>query len=122
MHPNESRHESRIPSLAPAAGRTRTSPPATRPAPVERLEDPVLFAATIDIQGVENGALDQPRVHVFFRDPATGQALGGTGSGDLNDGADVQAFLDTGSSGILLSQETAQGLGLDPATQGNDTI
>src|SRR3954467_2295524 len=96
---------------------------APRPlAPVERLGPRVLFTTVIDIQGVESASLDQPRVHVLVRDPATGQALGGTGSGDLDDGADVQAFLDTGSSGVLLSQETADGLGVEYASVGNTPV
>ena len=73
--------------------------------------------STFDIQGVQAASLDQPQIHALFRktptsDPlAASDGLGGTTF-------DVSAFLDTGTSATLLSQETAQGLGIQSAVSG----
>ena len=73
--------------------------------------------STFDIQGVQAAALDQPQTHTLFKlsptsDPlAASDGVGGTTF-------DVTAFLDTGTSATLLSQETAQGLGIASATSG----
>ncbi|HEX8913863.1 MAG TPA: SdrD B-like domain-containing protein [Humisphaera sp.] len=79
-------------------------------ASVEPLEVRSHFSTT-DITGVEAAAFDQPQVHALFRNSPTGNPLGGTGP---DDGYAIKAFLDTGASSVLLSQETAQALGLDP--------
>lgn len=63
-----------------------------------------------DISGVQYGALDTPRIHGIFRLTPTGDPISDTGGNGVYD---VQAYLDTGTSGILLSQETAQALGID---------
>ncbi|QOV88600.1 SdrD B-like domain-containing protein [Humisphaera borealis] len=79
---------------------------------IESLETRRLYS-TYDIVGVQAASMDQPQVHAIFRNSATGNPLGGTGP---NDGTAVKGFLDTGASGILLSQETADGLGIGHAT------
>src|SRR5437879_6192260 len=73
---------------------------------VARLEslEPRLLYSTYDIQGVQAAALDQPQVYAIFRNSPSGNPLGGTGP---DDGYAVKAFLDTGASGVLLSQEAA---------------
>jgi hypothetical protein len=67
------------------------------------------------IDGVQPAALDQPQIHMLLRRTSSGAPLSGA---DLfgNTSFDVQAFLDTGTSGMLLSQETAQTLGINSST------
>ena len=73
-----------------------------------------------DISGVLPAAADQPQTHVYLQ-PAVSNGAGGTTPGNIlevNDGYgdevyDIQGFLDTGTSGVLLSLETQEGLGVD---------
>ena len=81
--------------------------------PIQALEPRLLLSQTIDISGTQAAALDQPQIHVIFRDSPDGDPLGGDSP---DDGLDVAAFLDTGTSGSLLSQESASALGIDSAT------
>jgi hypothetical protein len=91
----------------------------------------------VDIQGVLPAAEDQPQTHVYLQ-TAVSDGHGGTMPGNIvevSDGLggevyDIQGFLDTGTSGVLLSLETQQGLNLqlengvtfnDVAVGGNDT-
>ncbi len=71
---------------------------------MEFLETRVLMTATFDVSGVQNAALDQPRVYALLRSSPDGAAL--------QDGF-FTPFLDTGTSGILLSQETTAGFGVN---------
>jgi hypothetical protein len=83
--------------------------------------EPRLVLSSFDISGVQAAALDQPQIHALFRTTANGtplQASDGFGGFSF----DVQAFLDTGTSGLLLSQETAQGLGIASSTFGGQTV
>jgi hypothetical protein len=83
--------------------------------------EPRFLLSTFDIAGVQPAALDQPQIHALFRRSANGtplQASNGLGGTSF----DVQAFLDTGTSGMLLSQETAQGLGINSSTFGGQTV
>lgn len=93
----------------------------------------------VDVEGVQPAALDQPRVNIVIRRDAKGKPLtvvggggaaadlakllgaGGAGGGDA-DTANIQAFLDTGASGVLLSATTSKALGLKHATSGNKPI
>lgn len=84
----------------------------------EALEPRRLYS-TYDILGVQSASLDQPQIHSIFRASPTGNPFGGTSA---TTGYDVKAFLDTGASGILLSQETADALGLTRATSGGQNI
>lgn len=86
-----------------------------------------------DIEGVLPASLDQPRIYVAISTEAKGKPLVAKGGGgdlaDLLGGAlgskdagkeptetfAVEAFLDTGASGIMLSQSTAEALGITPA-------
>ena len=73
--------------------------------------------STFDIQGIQAAALDQPQTHALFRLTPTSNPLAASdGLGGIT--FDVTAFLDTGTSATLLSQETAQGLGIQSATVG----
>jgi hypothetical protein len=61
-----------------------------------------------DIEGVQPAALDQPRINLIMRRQAGGPVLMVAGQAGFN----VEAFLDTGASGIMLSPHTAQQLGI----------
>jgi hypothetical protein len=83
---------------------------------------PLCIAANEAIEGVQAAALDQPRIYVCFRRSANGailstkaepkhkDMLGDDVSGDPQMGA--EAFLDTGASGMMLSADTVQKLGI----------
>ncbi len=67
-----------------------------------------------DIAGVQPAALDQPRVNMQLRREPNGKPLAtDTGEGEV---MNIQAFLDTGASGVLLSGSTAIALGVKPIT------
>jgi hypothetical protein len=74
---------------------------------------PMLFApvATLatDIHGVQPAALDQPRVNAILMPGGGGDPLWADFSGQR--AFNIQAFYDTGASGILLSANTAASLG-----------
>lgn len=88
----------------------------------DQLERRVLWSTTgivpsspIVIQGVQPAALDQPQIHALLQRPGTSQPISASdGFGGTT--FDIQAFLDTGTSGFILSQETAQGLGVQSET------
>jgi hypothetical protein len=96
-------------------GRLRTSPAVMLPDPLEPRTlwstTPVTTQTPLVIEGVQPAAFDQPQIHAAISRPGSTQPL----SADDGFGGttfDVQAFLDTGTSGFVLSQETAQGLGI----------
>jgi hypothetical protein len=69
-------------------------------------------AWAVDIEGVLPAALDQPQTHLLLRespadDPIEGQDVFGDPS------IDIQSFLDTGTSTVLLSNEVWDSFGLD---------
>jgi hypothetical protein len=69
-------------------------------------------AAASDLPGVLPAALDQPRVNVALRRTPTGTPI----TVDLGGGLqtfNIQAFYDTGASGILLSEQTADALEIE---------
>ena len=83
---------------------------------------PLAVLAT-DIEGVQMAALDQPRVTVMLKRDAQGKPLASKGDPamaqllgmDKNAAESVTsfaAFLDTGASGISISEQTADGLGI----------
>ncbi|HEX5242492.1 MAG TPA: hypothetical protein VFW23_04445 [Tepidisphaeraceae bacterium] len=80
---------------------------------LESLEARKLMSATFDVNGVQPAALDQPQVNVLFRRSPDGPALLATDPFTGDTSFDVQAFLDTGTSGVLLSAETTAGLGIN---------
>ncbi|MEE9211085.1 MAG: hypothetical protein V3U29_00355, partial [Phycisphaeraceae bacterium] len=83
---------------------------------------PAGTAVALDIDGVLTAALDQPRINVVVRRSATGAPLTATdifGFEVFN----VQAFYDSGAGGILLSNATADALGIVRETfAGSDVI
>lgn len=64
-----------------------------------------------EIRGVQPAALDQPRVYVQVRRTEKGPALSAKGEGGEPASA-VEAFLDTGASGVVLSSSTYKALGI----------
>ena len=83
--------------------------------------------ATIAIQNVAQDVAYSPQIHAILTDPSTGTILQGNGayggygsySSSLSGSGpyyDIQGYLDTGTSGILLSQGAQQGLGVKLAT------
>src|SRR5947207_7332638 len=75
----------------------------------------------VEIEGVQPAALDQPRVNLHLRREAKGKPLSTkklAGEETIN----IQAFCDTGASGIMLSKTTADALGVTRAKAGADDI
>ncbi|WP_428389799.1 aspartyl protease family protein [Mucisphaera sp.] len=88
---------------------------------------PASSALAIEIQGVQNASLDQPRINAAIRLPGTTTPLSGTSEDIFGNPAttfNIQAFYDTGASGVLVSQETANVLNLprQQATTGGNVI
>ena len=77
----------------------------------EPLEKRILFSAPYVIDGVQPAALDQPQIHAYLTRSANGAPITASAGGVSS--FDIQAFLDTGTSEVLLSQETAQALGIN---------
>jgi hypothetical protein len=72
---------------------------------------PITSQSPMVIDGVQPAAFDQPQIHAaIYRSGDTQPISASDGSGGTS--FDVQAFLDTGTSGFVLSHETAQGLGI----------
>jgi hypothetical protein len=97
----------RIPSASRASSPLLFAAAAAAVASVTWLPQP---AAATDIEGVLPGALDQPRVNALVRRTPTGNPLtaeGVTFNPDKPWEFTFNAFLDTGASGHLLSNETA---------------
>jgi hypothetical protein len=67
-------------------------------------------ARATDLPGALPAALDQPRINAVLRRTPTGNPL------SVNIGGEqlynIEAFFDTGASGLLLSEETAEALGV----------
>jgi len=75
----------------------------------------VVPVGAVPIIGVQNAALDQPRINAALRLPGESGPLVGVTTdffGNTFETFNIQAFYDTGASGILVSQETASVLGL----------
>ena len=96
-------------------------------------------ADAVDIEGVQPVSLDQPRVYMTLTRPGDGEPLAAQASpqdllglgaiAGLPDDPDapvevaaIQAFLDTGASGILLSKPTADGLGVTNAEAAGEPV
>ncbi|MEX2138961.1 MAG: hypothetical protein WD894_06845 [Pirellulales bacterium] len=76
---------------------------------VAQLFPPGVVLAT-DLPGVLPAALDQPRINAVLRRTPTGDPLTADFGGVR--GFNIDAFFDTGASGVLLSKETAEALGV----------
>jgi hypothetical protein len=68
-------------------------------------------ALAVDIVGTQNSALSQPMVHGLLQRFGDSQPLTVSSSGISS--FDIPAYLDTGTSGILISPDTAGVLGLN---------
>lgn len=73
-----------------------------------------------DIDGVQPGSFDLPRIHAILQTSPTSDPLVGMDGNGLDNSYDIQGFLDTGTSGVLLSLETAQGFGVNPQVDSNN--
>src|SRR3954469_15674000 len=62
------------------------------------------------IEGVQPAALDQPRISIELRRKAGEKPLVADAAGEKT--SEVEAFADTGASGLLLSKNTAEALGV----------
>ena len=80
----------------------------------------LLAAAPVDeFDGVQPAALDQPRVNLLlYRQPRGGPLTGKSADGEP--ATTVEAFLDTGASGVLLADHTAAALGVVRERVGHD--
>ena len=67
-----------------------------------------------DIEGVQPAALDQPRINLIVRRQAKGRPLSAKAGGEET--FNLEAFLDTGASGIVLSVHSADQLGIKRET------
>ncbi|WP_145445494.1 aspartyl protease family protein [Mucisphaera calidilacus] len=80
----------------------------------------------LEIDGVQNAALDQPQINAAIRLPGTTQPVTGLAEdlfGNIVETFNIQAFYDTGASGVLMSTQTADALGLTRARfEGQDVI
>ncbi len=68
-------------------------------------------ASAVEVQGVLSAAMDQPRINAFVRLPNTTNPL----TADFGGGVttfNIEAFYDTGASGVLISNQTASLLGI----------
>lgn len=63
-----------------------------------------------DIEGVQPAAMDQPRINLEIRRQVKGPALSAKADGE--ESSNVEAFLDTGASGVVLAIPTADRLGI----------
>jgi hypothetical protein len=89
----------------------------------ETIEPRVLMAAApIDIEGVYNASLDQPRVYALVRESPTGDPLSASDPMSGVETFTFEAFYDTGASGMLLSKETADALGVTRATHNGEPV
>lgn len=78
-------------------------------------------ASAVDIDGVQAAALDQPQICMLLRRTPTGDPL----LADFGiDGStiSIQAYYDTGASGILLSRDTAEYLGVQKSYVGGTAV
>ncbi|HVT88517.1 MAG TPA: pepsin/retropepsin-like aspartic protease family protein [Tepidisphaeraceae bacterium] len=73
----------------------------------------VLLAAILraadSIEGVQPASIDQPRIYLNLRRAVSGPVLH---TADKESASGVEAFLDTGASGIMLSADTVKKLGV----------
>ncbi len=67
-------------------------------------------ASAVDFDGVQPAAMDQPRINLVLRRSATEPPLGAKVAGEQT--FNVEAFLDTGASSIMISPNTAEQLGI----------
>ncbi len=74
-------------------------------------------ARAMDISGVLPVAMDQPQINAIITNPTTGKVLTTSGGYSV-----IQAYLDTGTSSIVLSHSTWTGLGITPSTSDGQNV
>src|SRR5258706_7006832 len=95
-----------------------TTPRGAWQAQLEELEARRLLSTPYDIEGTQPFSIDQPFVNAFVRRTADGAPLTATdGTFNITD-----AFLDTGTSTIVLSQGTWQALGINESTYNGHVV
>jgi hypothetical protein len=90
----------------------------------EPVEPRLLMAAPapVDIEGVYDAALDQPRTYALFQRTTDGDPLTAVDPLFGTETFTVEAFYDTGASGVLVSKETADALGIARATYNGQPV
>ena len=78
---------------------------------------PVSFAGSVDISGVLPVAVDQPQINAIITKPSNGKVLATSGGYSV-----IQAYLDTGTSSIVLANSTWNSLGISPATVNGQNV
>jgi hypothetical protein len=78
---------------------------------------PVSFAGSVDISGVLPVAVDQPQINAIITNPSSGSVLTTSGGYSV-----IQAYLDTGTSSIVLANSTWNSLGISPATVNGQNV
>ncbi len=74
-------------------------------------------ASALDISGVLPVAVDQPQINAIITNPATGNVLTTSGGYSV-----IQAYLDTGTSSIVLSHSTWTGLGITQSSSNGQNV
>ena len=77
-------------------------------------------ARAIDIPDVQMAALDQPQINMILRRTPSGDPLSYDFAGSTY--MSIQAYYDTGASGILLSKETTDYLGISHSTHSGSMV
>ena len=88
--------------------------------PVETLEGRVLLSGTFDVNEVQDFALSQPLIYYSLRRPGDTGPITNTDSGFST--FTGQAYLDTGTSSVVLSQESAQEFGINAETANGQPV
>jgi hypothetical protein len=96
----------------------------TYPSLFEPVESRLLMAAPgpVDIEGVYNASLDQPRTYALFQRTPDTDPLTATDPLFGIETFTVEAYYDTGASGVLVSKETADALGIRRATYNGQPV
>lgn len=84
----------------------------------EHLELRLLWSAS-QVIGVQSAALDQPRINAYLSRTPTGDPLTDSFGFDF---FNIDAFFDTGASGVLLSASTSEFLEVNNATSGGSDV
>lgn len=101
--------------LFPSATRTKNPFRST-----EALEGRVLLSGTFDVNEVQDFALSQPLIYYSLRQPGTSGPITNNDFGFST--FTGQAYLDTGTSSVVLSQESAQEFAINPETSNGQPV
>lgn len=96
---------------------------ARRTPRIEPLDPRVLMAAApVDIEGVYNASLDQPRTYALLQRSPNGDPLTAIDPLFGTETFTIEGFYDTGASGVLLSKETADAMNVIRSTYEGETV